>query len=144
MSEAIRGVVSMAILTQLRDPRIENVTVTFVEVSGDMRHAKVNVSIMGDEKKQQLVLHGLKSSAGFLQSKIAERLDTRYIPKLQFVLDLGVKHSAEISQILNEVLPKDPADADDPEADAEHDTVEAAPSVEDTSASEEIDGDRPS
>ncbi len=122
MSEAIRGVVSMAILTQLRDPRIENVTVTFVEVSGDMRSAKVNVSIMGDEKKQNLVLHGLKSSAGFLQSKIAERLDTRYIPKLKFVLDMGVKSSAEISRILDEVLPAevtDAADQDEPDDDAQ-------------------------
>ena len=97
----------MAILTKLRDPRIEHVTVTFVEVSGDMRTAKVNVSIMGDENKQNLVLHGLKNSAGFLQSKIADRLDTRYIPKLSFVLDSGVKSSAEISRILAEVLPKD-------------------------------------
>lgn len=106
MSEAIRGVVSMAILTQLHDPRIENVTVTSVEVSGDMRSAKVNVSIMGDETKQNLVLHGLRSSTGFLQSKISDRLDTRYIPKLSFVLDTGVKSSAEISRILADVLPQ--------------------------------------
>ena len=114
MSEAIRGVVSMAILTKLRDPRIEHVTVTSVEVSGDMRNAKVNVSIMGDEKKQQLVLHGLKNSTGFLQSKIADRLDVRYIPKLSFSLDSGVKTSAEISRILSEVLPKDEAEAETP------------------------------
>ena len=54
VAQAIREVVSMAILTDLRDPRIENVTVTFVEVSADLRHSKVHVSVMGDEKQQQL------------------------------------------------------------------------------------------
>ena len=79
----------MAILTDLRDPRIEDVTVTHVEVSPDMRQAKVHVSVMGDEAQQKLCLHGLRSSAGFLQSKIAERIDTRYTPRLRFVLDDG-------------------------------------------------------
>ena len=82
-AEAIREVVSMAILTDLRDPRIEGVTVTYVEVSPDMRQAKVHVSIMGDDAKQKLCLHGLRSSAGYLQSKISDRIDTRYTPRLQ-------------------------------------------------------------
>ena len=87
MAAAIREVVGMAILTELRDPRVADVTVTGVEVTPDMRTAKVHVSVMGDEKKQRLCLHGLKSSAGFLQSKIAERIETRYTPRLTFVLD---------------------------------------------------------
>ena len=53
-AEAIREVVSMAILTEIRDPRVEDVTVTFVEVSPDMRQAKVHVSVMGDDTKQKL------------------------------------------------------------------------------------------
>src|SRR4051812_21131632 len=104
-AEAIREVVSMAILTDLRDPRIEGVTVTYVEVSGDMRQAKVHVSIMGDDKQQQLCLHGLRSSAGYLQSKISDRIDTRYTPRLRFELDEGVKKSLEISRMLHELLP---------------------------------------
>jgi ribosome-binding factor A len=108
-AEAIREVVSMAILTELKDPRVRNVTVTFVEVSPDMRQAKIHVSVMGDDTKQQLSLRGLQNSAGFLQSKVAKRIDTRYTPRLAFVLDLGVKRSIEISQILQSVLPPDPA-----------------------------------
>lgn len=104
-ASAIREVVSMAILTQLRDPRVKDVTVTHVEVAGDMRSAKVHVSIMGDEKKQQLCLNGLRRSAGFLQSCIKDRIDTRYIPKLEFEIDKGVKQSLEVSRILKEVLP---------------------------------------
>lgn len=99
----------MAILTELKDPRVRNVTVTFVEISPDMRQAKIHVSVMGDETKQQLSLRGLQNSAGFLQSKVAKRIDTRYTPRLAFVLDLGVKRSIEISQILQSVLPPDPA-----------------------------------
>jgi len=106
-AEAIREVVGMAILTDLRDPRIENVTVTRVEVSADMRQAKVHVSIMGSEAQQKLCLHGLKSSAGYLQSKIADRIDTRYTPRLLFVVDEGVKKSLAISQLLSELLPND-------------------------------------
>ncbi|MCA9150724.1 MAG: 30S ribosome-binding factor RbfA [Planctomycetales bacterium] len=106
-ASAIREVVSMAILTELRDPRVKNVTVTLVELSGDMRQAKIHVSIMGDARQQDLCMHGLKSSAGFLQQKIGDRIDTRYTPRLQFVLDKGVKHSFKVAEILNDVLPTD-------------------------------------
>jgi ribosome-binding factor A len=104
-AEAIREVVGMAILADLKDPRIRDVTVTYVEVSPDMRQAKVHVSVMGDDTKQQLSLRGLQNAAGFLQTKVAKRIDTRYTPRLTFVLDLGVKRSIEISQILQAVLP---------------------------------------
>lgn len=106
-AEAIREVVGMAILTDLNDPRIQDVTVTRVEVMPDMREAKVHVSVRGDETKQNLSLRGLKSAAGFLQSKIAKRIDTRYTPRLMFVLDQGVKKSLEISGILDKILHED-------------------------------------
>jgi ribosome-binding factor A len=106
-AEAIREVVSMSILTDLKDPRVEGVTVTYVEVSPDMRQAKVHVSVMGDDAKQNLVLHGLQSSAGFLQTKIAKRIDTRYTPRIRFELDMGVKKSLAIARLLNDVLPAD-------------------------------------
>ena len=101
--EAIREVVSMAIITELRDPRVKNVTVIGVEVAPDMREAKILVSIMGSESQQATSLRGLKNSAGFLQSKIAERIDTRYTPKLTFVADEGVKKSLAVAQILEQL-----------------------------------------
>jgi ribosome-binding factor A len=107
-ASAIREVVSMAILTELRDPRVKNVTVVGVEVLPDMKSAKVHVSIMGSEKEQQLSLSGLQNAAGFLQRKIADRIETRYTPRLQFLLDKGVKNSLEVSRILKEVLPPAP------------------------------------
>jgi len=104
-AQAIREVVGTSILRDLMDPRIQNVTVTNVEVSRDMRRARVYVSVMGDEKQQQLCLYGLQHAAGFLQSKVAKRIDTRYTPVLKFVLDMGVKKSIEINEILQSVLP---------------------------------------
>jgi ribosome-binding factor A len=109
MSEAIREVVSMAILTEVKDPRVRDVTVTHVEVAPDMRTATVHVSVMGDDKQQRLCLYGLESSTGYLQRKVGDRVQTRYTPKLRFELDMGVKKSIEIARILREVLPGDTA-----------------------------------
>ena len=72
-AQAIREVVSMAIIADLKDPRIKDVTVTLVEVAPDMRQAKVHVSVMGDETKQGLCIRGLQSSAGYLQQKVGNR-----------------------------------------------------------------------
>ncbi len=102
-AEAVREVVSMAILTELRDPRVQNVTVTGVEVAPDMRSAKVLISVMGDEGKQHLCLKGLQNSSGFLQSQLAKKIDTRYVPRLTFELDTGVKKSLEVARILQEL-----------------------------------------
>lgn len=129
-AQAIREVVSMSILTDLKDPRVRDVTVTFVEVSADMRLAKVHVSVMGDETKQNLCLKGLQNSAGFLQSKVGKRIDTRYTPKLQFALDKGMKHAMMVTRILEEVLPRE----NDVEAEddlSEEDKYETLPEKQD-------------
>jgi len=104
-AEAVREVVSMAILTQVRDPRVKDVTVTHVEMDPDMRAATVHVSVMGSPAKEELALRGLASSAGFLQAQVAEKIETRYTPRLKFKLDSGVKRSIEIARVLSEVLP---------------------------------------
>jgi len=95
----------MAILTEVRDPRVRDVTVTRVEMAPDMRSATVYVSVMGDPARERLALQGLARAAGFLQSRIADRIETRYTPRLKFELDAGVKHSLEIARVLGEVLP---------------------------------------
>jgi ribosome-binding factor A len=102
-AEAIREVVATSILTDLRDPRIRDVTVISVEVAPDMREAKVAVSVMGTDAQQQLSLRGLQNAAGFLQSRIADRIETRYTPKLRFVLDQGTKNVVAVSEILERI-----------------------------------------
>src|SRR6266850_4477836 len=98
--EVIREVASETILFELKDPRVKGVTVTRAEVSADLQHAKVYVSVMGSDKEQQLTMHGLKSAAGFVQTKVAGRLTTRYVPHITFVLDEGVKKSIEIAKLI--------------------------------------------
>jgi ribosome-binding factor A len=102
VSEVVRETAASAILFELKDPRVKGVTVTRAEVSGDLQHAKVFVSVMGTEKEQQLTMHGLKSAAGFIQTKLADRLTSRYVPHVTFVLDEGVKKSIEIARIIRE------------------------------------------
>ena len=108
IGEVVREVASETILYDLKDPRVKNVTVTRTEVSGDLQHAKIYVSIMGSEREQNLVLHGLKHAAGYIQSKIGDRLKTRFTPVIQFVLDQGVKNSIEVTRLINEALGKQP------------------------------------
>ncbi len=109
----------MAILTELRDPRVQHVTVLGVEVMPDMREAKVFVSIMGTPVQQKTTLRGLQNSAGFLQSRIADRIETRYTPRLTFVMDDGVKKSMAVAQILEQIAAERPnameSSADDPD-----------------------------
>lgn len=102
-AEAIREVVATAILTEIRDPRVKDVTVISVEVDPDMRGAKVLVSVMGDEKQQTLSLRGLQHSAGYLQSKIADRIETRYTPRLTFEIDRGLDNALAVGEILEQL-----------------------------------------
>ena len=104
-AQAIREVVSMAIIKDLKDPRIKDVTVTMVEVTPDLRQAKVNVTVRGDAAKQKLCIRGLQNSAGFLQQKVGRRIDTRYTPRLEFAIDKGLDNALAVTRILEEVLP---------------------------------------
>jgi ribosome-binding factor A len=104
VAEVVREVASQTVLFEVRDPRVKGVTVTRAEVSGDLQHAKVYVSIMGTPKEQALCLNGLKHAAGFVQSKLADRLKTRFTPVITFVLDQGVKNSIKIAQLIHEAL----------------------------------------
>jgi len=124
VASVIREVVSTAILQELRDPRIRNVTVLGADVSADLRYAKVAISVMGDEKEAALTLHGLESARGYLQAKVAARVKTRYTPELRFEIDQGIQKSFETARILQEVLPAD--------GEAEGETSESPAAAEST------------
>ena len=125
VAEVVREVAAETILFELQDPRIKGVTVTRTEVAADLQHAKVFVSLMGTQKEQDLCMHGLRHSAGFVQAKLAARLKTRYTPVIKFVVDEGVKKSIEVTRLINEALAQsqpetaptsaDGAAAEDPE-----------------------------
>jgi ribosome-binding factor A len=111
VSEVVREVAANTILFEIKDPRVKGVTVTRAEVSADLQHTKIFVSVMGTAAEQKLTMHGLKSAAGFVQTKVAERLTTRYVPHVTFVLDEGVKKSIEISKLIREEREQIEADA---------------------------------
>jgi ribosome-binding factor A len=107
MAEAIREVVATAILFDVADPRVNSVTVLSVEVSGDLRNATVNVSIMGNETQRKQAFRGLVHATGFLQARVAARLQTRFTPVLMFKLDDGVKKSVELVRLIDEAVASD-------------------------------------
>jgi ribosome-binding factor A len=107
VAEAIREVVATAILFEAADPRIRAVTVLGVEVSGDLRQATVNVSVMGTVGEQNRALSGLQHAAGYFQSLVAKRLQIRFTPVLAFRLDDSVKKSVEISRLIDEAVASD-------------------------------------
>jgi ribosome-binding factor A len=107
VAEAIREVVATAILFEVSDPRVKNVTVVRVEVTGDLRGATVFVSIMGSESERKRTMSGLEHAAGFLQARVAARLQTRFTPVLSFKHDDSVRKSAEISRLIDDAVASD-------------------------------------
>jgi ribosome-binding factor A len=103
VAEVVRQVLAEAITREVRDPRVGLVTLTRVEVSGDLSHATVAVVAPGDETERARALEGLKSAAGFLRTKVAKALSTRTIPELHFELDRGLEHAARINAMLAEL-----------------------------------------
>ncbi len=136
IAEVIREVASETILFKMSDPRISMVTVLRAEVSGDLQHGKIYVSVMGDEEHQKETLYALNGAAGFVQSQLADRMKTRFLPVLTFVLDQGVKRSLEISKLIQEAL-TNPSKLSDSDQIKEEEEEEADDDVE----QEDSDGD---
>ena len=99
----IRQVIAEALSREIRDPRVGFVTVTGVLVTNDLSHARVSVSVPGDEAEKTRALQGLQSAAGFLRSRAARSLTTRTVPELHFEIDKGVEHAARIEQLLQSI-----------------------------------------
>jgi ribosome-binding factor A len=105
VNEAVREVLSEAITTELKDPRVGFVTVTSVDTSPDLRHAHVFVSVLGDEQQRTESLAGLASSHGYLQSRVASKLRLKHTPQLDFVYDESVERVLRINELLRESGP---------------------------------------
>src|ERR671934_1478328 len=100
VNEAVREVLSEAV-GQLKDPRIGFVTVTAVETSPDLRHARVYVSVLGSDEQREEALAGLRSSAGFLQAKVGAELRMKRTPTLEFRYDESIDRGMRISELLD-------------------------------------------
>lgn len=108
VAETLRQVIADALAREVRDPRVGFVTVTGVQVTNDLSHARVLVSVPGDESERGRALQGLQSAAGFLRTRAARALTTRTVPELHFELDQGLAHAARIDQLLQEIRRESP------------------------------------
>jgi len=93
---------------ELKDPRIGFVTVTAVDMSHDLRYARIFVSVMGTPEEQKATMDALTSGRGFIRRELASRLDLRYAPDIQFKLDTSAEYSDRISRLLNELKAEEP------------------------------------
>lgn len=101
VDEAVRAVLTDAITRDLKDPRIGFVTVTGVKTSPDLRHARVYVSVLGQESQREDTLAGLESAVGYLQSRIANQLSLKHTPALSFQYDESIDRGMRISELLD-------------------------------------------
>jgi ribosome-binding factor A len=109
VNEAVREVLSARLAEGLKDPRIGFVTVTAVETSPDLRHARVFVSVLGSEQEREESLTGLASSHGVLQREIAAELRMKRTPTLEFVYDDSIERGMRISELLERDEPGGPS-----------------------------------
>ena len=109
VDEAMRMVLSDVIATDLKDPRVGFVTVTGVKTSPDLRHARVYVSVLGDDDARQASIDGLRSAHGFLQRRLGAELTLKHTPTLSFAYDDSVDRGMRIEQLLAEAAPAPPA-----------------------------------
>jgi ribosome-binding factor A len=100
VNEALRETLSQAIGEGLKDPRVGFVTVTGVETSPDLRHAKVFVSVLGGKKEREQTLAGLASSHGYLQERIAAAVRLKRTPQLVFLYDDSIDRGMRMEQLL--------------------------------------------
>lgn len=104
LSEEIKKIISNIIRNELKDPRIPMLTsVTAVEVTSDLRYAKVFISVFGSEEQKQACIEGLKSAAGYIRREVAGQIKARYTPEMIFELDKSIEHSLHISKLLNNI-----------------------------------------
>lgn len=91
------------IIRDMKDPRIGFVSITDVEVSNDLRHVKIFVSVYGDEEAKQRTLEGLRAATGYVRTELGKVIRLRHTPEIHFKLDSSLERGARISQILAEI-----------------------------------------
>lgn len=103
INEVILEEISDILLKEIKDPRIGFVTLTGVKTSDDFSHARVSVSIIGEEDKRESAIKGLKSASGFIRLLLKKRMSLRRIPDLEFVYDSSIEYGDRINKILHKL-----------------------------------------
>lgn len=112
ISEAVKQELSQIIRAELKDPRIPSLTtVVSVDVTKDLKYAKINISVYGTDEEKQNAIKGLKSAAGFIRREIGNRLNLRYTPEMHFELDNSIERGVYLTELINKTIKEDQMEA---------------------------------
>jgi len=113
VQEALRQEISRIVQNEIKDPRLGFITITGVELTKDLRYAKVYFSVLGEEKEKKLALKGLNSARGYIKGHISDRIKLRFMPQIEFKIDETLEHTKKIYDLLDKLKKekKEKADA---------------------------------
>ncbi len=124
ISEEMKKEISSIIMTDIKDPRLPKlVSVLAVNVTKDLRYAKVFISVLGTEEEKKNAHDALKSAAGFMRREVGHRMQLRYTPELQFTIDNSIEHGAYISKLINDTVKSDGSNRNNSDVDDEDDDL---------------------
>ena len=95
--------VSKLLEFELEDPRLDGLTVSAVEISPDLKHARIFIVSNGDEASETEMRHGLQSATPYVRRELAKRMQLRAVPEIHFAFDHSIERSARIEKLLREV-----------------------------------------
>lgn len=108
INEEIKHELSAIIRDGIKDPRVDTLTsIVYVDTTPDLKYCKVFFSTLGDDKKHQETLEGLKSSAGYIRRELARKVNLRNTPELKFVVDHSIEYGVNMNKLIREVTEKD-------------------------------------
>ncbi|MCX7923889.1 MAG: 30S ribosome-binding factor RbfA [Clostridia bacterium] len=108
ISEEVRREVSNIIQNEIKDPRLPKmVSITSVNVTKDLKYAKIHISVFGSDEEKKNALSALKSAAGFIRREVGQRVQLRYTPEMHFELDDSIEHGIYISKLINQAVKND-------------------------------------
>ena len=106
VAEELRKIVSMILLEDLNDPRIGFITITRIELTADLRFARIFYSVLGDDAQKESTREALEEKMGFIRKLVVERINMKYAIELKFEVDKSIEHSFEIDNILKKIKGK--------------------------------------
>lgn len=112
VQEALRQEISRLVLGEVKDPRIGFLTITKVDLTKDLRYAKVYFSVLGGAKEKALALKGLNSAKGYIKGMVADRIKLRLVPEISFRIDESIEHTKEIYDLFERIKKKDKGERD--------------------------------
>ena len=103
VQEALRQEISKIVQGEMKDPRVGFITVTKVDLTKDLRYARVYFSILGEDKDKKLALKGLNNAKGYIKGLVADRVKLRFMPEIAFAIDESLEHTKHIYDILDQI-----------------------------------------